>query len=177
MQGIRRVVQNLGITLCIGFAIVGLTTSCASLVQGVTSSVLDRVLQDKPPQLEAQMVASPELNPDYRGQASPLVVRFYELTNITDFNAASFFALYDQDVQLLGEELKNREEFVLLPGDTKEFNRELNMDTRYVGIIGAYRDIEKVTWRVSIETPKNNTIKTTIDFTRQGIVVIPKTEK
>lgn len=177
MQGIRQISQNLGITLCIGFAMIGLTTSCASLVQGVTSSVIDKVLQDKPPKLEAQMVASSELNPDYRGQASPLVVRFYELTNITDFNAASFFALYEQDSQLLGAELKNREEFVLLPGETKEFNRELNMDTRYVAIIGAYRDIDKVTWRASIETPKNNTTKTIFKFTRQGIVITPKSEK
>ncbi len=169
MKGDKRILQS----LCVGIILFELTASCASFVQGVTSAAIDKVLEDEPPQLAASFVASPKLNPDSEGQPSPLVVRLYELTNITEFNAASFFPLYERDTELLGAEMKYREEIVMVPGETKEFKRELNMDTRHLGIIGAYRDLEGTTWRASIETPINETTEVTINMDDQGISIVP----
>ena len=172
MKGDKRILLG----MYVGIIFFGLAASCASFVQGVTSAAIDTVLEDDPPQLEAIFVASPELNPDYEGQPSPLVVRLYELTNITEFNAASFFPLYERDTELLGADIKYREEIVMVPGETKEFKRELNMDTRHVGIIGAYRDLEGATWRASIETPINKTTEITITMVDHGITIAPKAQ-
>ena len=70
--------------------------------------------------------------------------------------------------------MKYREELVIVPGETKEFKRELNMDTRHFGIIGAYRNLEDATWRASVETPLNKTTEVTIKMDDQGIAIVPK---
>ncbi len=46
-------------------------------------------------EIEATFRAAADLNPDYQGNPSPLVVRFYELKSPTAFNNAGFFDLYD----------------------------------------------------------------------------------
>lgn len=152
MKGARRILYSVYVSLSV-LAVAG----CASTLAGVTKGTLDKMFADKPPKLSANLEASPELNPDYEGKPSPLVVRLYELTSITEFNAAQFFALYDRDTELLAQDLKAREEMVVLPAETREFERELNMETRYVGIIGAYRDLEKAVWRASVKTPIDET--------------------
>lgn len=153
-----------------------LLTGCASTAAGVTKGVLDKVFETKPPTLHATLEASPELNPDYEGHPSPLVLRFYELTDVTEFNAAQFFTLYEEDEELLGSDLKGREEMVILPGESRAMDKELKMETRYFGVFGAYRDIEKAIWRAYVETPVNEKTVVTIHFGKLSVSIIPKQE-
>ena len=97
------------------------------------------------------------MNPDSRGRPSPVVLRFYELKSLAAFNSADFFGLYERDKETLGPELVAREEFQLLPGDKKQFQRQVQPDTRYVGVLAAFRDLERATWRASAPVPANQT--------------------
>ncbi|MEW8585715.1 MAG: type VI secretion system lipoprotein TssJ, partial [Candidatus Thiodiazotropha sp.] len=92
------------------------------------------------------MSAASGVNPDINSRPSPIVARIYELKSLSVFNNADFFNLFEQDVALLGEEMLMRDELHFQPGEVKMLERDLQPDTRYVGVIGAYRDIENAAW-------------------------------
>ena len=87
------------------------------------------------------------VNPDAKGRASPIVVRVFELKSISAFNSADFFSLWDRERETLSAEMIGRDEFQLRPGEQKKFERTLQPDTRYVGVIAAFRDLERANWR------------------------------
>ena len=102
----------------------------------------------EPVTLAATLVASAAANPDVRGRASPLAVRLYELRSTTSFESADFFALFERDQATLGADLVARVEVVLRPGETQEILRKAGAETRYLGVVAAYRDLERSIWRV-----------------------------
>jgi type VI secretion system protein VasD len=101
----------------------------------------------KAARLSGSIVAAPDLNPSVSDRPSPLVVRIFELRAATAFNQADFLALYQADQATLGAELLAREELVLQPGETRPYQRQLSADTRFLGVLGAYRDLERAVWR------------------------------
>jgi type VI secretion system protein VasD len=119
--------------------------------------------------LQTTLHADEGLNPDLNGRPSPLVARLYELKSLSVFNNADFFNLFEQDVALLGDELQMRDEFAFQPGETRSLERDLRTDTRYLGIIGAYRDIENAHWRDSIEVEPGDDLELIIEFGANGI--------
>jgi type VI secretion system protein VasD len=102
-----------------------------------------------PSELSISVVASARSNPDLRGRPSPVVVRVYELKTIASFNAADFFSLNDKDQATLGGDLLHREEVVVSPGEIKQLQRKASTDARALGVVVAYRDLEKSVWRAS----------------------------
>jgi type VI secretion system protein VasD len=122
--------------------------------------------------VEAKLHADKKLNPDLNGRPSPLVVRVYELKSLSVFNSADFFNLFEQDVALLGEDLQMRDEFAFQPGETKSLERDLRIDTRYLGIIGAYRDIENARWRNSVKVEPDEDLELIIKFGAKGIDIM-----
>ncbi len=131
----------------------GSITLWLSLVLG--AALLSGCFSKKPPEppkpakLELAVVAATDLNPDATGRASPLVVRIYALRSLTEFEKADFFALYEKDEQILAADLAKREEFVLKPGETITQPREYTPDVQFIAVMGAYRDVERSTWRAS----------------------------
>ena len=138
-------------TIALAVAIAG----CSSTAAGVTKGVLDKMFEPSPTSIEATFLTSDLVNPDASNRPSPIIVRFYELSSIGNFEGADFFALYEQDEDVLGTDLQAREEIQLAPGEKRSFERELRLDTRYVAVMAAYRDIENATWRSSIEVELN----------------------
>ena len=136
----------------LGLLLLGLTTACSSVST-----------------LQADLQADQDLNPDLNGRPSPLVVRLYELKSLSVFSNADFFNLFEQDVALLGDELQMRDELHFQPGESKTLERDLRPDTRYLGIIGAYRDIENARWRNSIEVEPHDDLELVIEFGAKGI--------
>jgi type VI secretion system protein VasD len=120
----------------------------------------------------ATLHANKQVNPDLNGRPSPIAVRVYELKSLSVFNSADFFNLFEQDVALLGDEMLMRDELHFQPGETKEINRDLQPDTRYIGVIGAYRDIEDATWRRSIEVEPEEENDLSIYFGELGITIL-----
>jgi len=107
----------------------------------------------KPSKTRVALSASADANPDASGKASPVVVRIYQLKGDTAFTGAEFFALYDDEMKVLGPELIGREEFVLTPAEKRTVEMQVSGAARFVGVIAAFRDIRNSQWRVIIPAP------------------------
>lgn len=112
--------------------------------------------EDKPPppaaapMLRVDVTAAADANRGPAGQALPIVVRVYELKAQGAFGGADFFSLYDREAKTLGGELIAREELTVAPGQTRQLLRPLDPQARYLGVLGAFRDIDRATWRALV---------------------------
>ncbi|MES0884481.1 type VI secretion system lipoprotein TssJ [Roseibium sp. SCPC14] len=91
------------------------------------------------------------INPNEAGDPAPVVVRVYQLKEVTAFEGAEYFDLADNDKKVLGGDLIGVQEFELIPGETKDYNREVSSEATHVGVIASFRDIESAQWRDTIE--------------------------
>ena len=138
----------------------------ASLISGCAG----KIFEDKPPKVVIQINASPELNPDIQNRPSPIVLRIYTLKTGDIFKNADFFAIYEQDAEILGDSMTSREELEIPPGENRVFEkRELPKESRYIGVIAAYRDLDNAVWRGIINTPVDKT--TYIDITLEKLTL------
>jgi type VI secretion system protein VasD len=101
-----------------------------------------------------QIDTASDVNPNDRGRPSPVVVRVYQLRTPGVFQTAEFFSLYDDEVSTLGRDLIAREEMVLEPNENLLYRREMDLETRYVGVIAAFRDLEDARWRSVVQLPE-----------------------
>jgi type VI secretion system protein VasD len=101
----------------------------------------------KPAIVNAVIEASPTVNPSVSSRPSPLVIRVYELKSPTAFNSADFMSLYQRDQAELGADLVSKEEIVLQPGEKRPMTKTLAVGVRFVGVLAAYRDVDRAQWR------------------------------
>jgi type VI secretion system protein VasD len=103
---------------------------------------------------------SAQLNPNVNQRPAPLQLRVYELKTAAAFGNADFMALYQNDQATLGADLVAREEMMLQPGESKPIRKSVGPDTKFIGVVGAYRNLEKATWRVvvPVQTGKAQTL-------------------
>jgi len=97
--------------------------------------------------IDGRITAAADLNPSVSGRPSPLVLRVYELRSATAFNQSDFMALYQGDQAALAADLVAREEITLQPGESRPLKKPLGADTRFIGVVGLYRDLEHARWR------------------------------
>lgn len=100
-----------------------------------------------PRQLALAVSGSDLLNPDYQNRPSPVVVRVYLLRAEISFGAADFFSLFERDAATLGADLLAREEVQLRPGRTVAISRDFPPEARFLGVVVAFRNVERSTWR------------------------------
>lgn len=114
----------------------------------------------KPAQVAGTIEASAQVNPTAGKRPSPLLVRVYELKTAAAFNAADFMSLYQRDKSELGGDLLGKEEYVLAPGESKTFAKTLAVETRFLGVLAAYRDVEHAKWRsiVAVQPGQMHTV-------------------
>ena len=123
------------------------------------------------PRVGITLQASANVNPNPEGQASPIVVRLYELKSLDAFSGEDFFALYDNEKSVLGEQLLAKEEIELKPGETRQIAHEVNPATRFMGVIAAYRDIDHAKWQASFPVGESGKTKTTIRLERLAVSI------
>lgn len=104
----------------------------------------------KPTEITGSVQASASINPSVSRRPSPLLVRVYELKSTTAFNSADFVSLYQRDQAELGAEMIGREEFTLNPGDSRTFVKTASAETRHLGVVAAYRDVDRARWRAVV---------------------------
>lgn len=107
----------------------------------------------EPIRLDLRVNALPDVNPDDRGRAAPIVVRIYELKNDGAFDTADFFTLQTQDKSVLGDDVVKRDELQLRPGEHQTLVRRPDPATTTVGVIAAYRDLPNAVWRAVYVMP------------------------
>nr|WP_281375124.1 type VI secretion system lipoprotein TssJ [Aquabacterium terrae] len=115
-----------------------------------------------PTTVDGAIQASPQLNLSVNQRPSPLLVRVYELKTASSFNSADFMALYQGDQAALAADMVAREEIMLQPGENRPYKKTLGAETKFIGVFGAYRNLEKSTWRVVVPVQPNKAQKLSI---------------
>jgi type VI secretion system protein VasD len=126
-----------------------------------------------PTRVVADLYAADDLNPNPLGRPSPVQLRVYELKTPGAFERADFFSLYEKDAAALGPDLVAREELAIRPGQFQRLERTLQADTRYLGLMAAYREVDRAHWRALIPTPPHQTTTIRIDLQRAALVPRP----
>jgi type VI secretion system protein VasD len=103
----------------------------------------------KPTRLDANLIAADDVNKDTEGRSLPIVVRIYELRTSGGFHGADFYSLYDKETETLGADLLAREELNLRPGQQQRIERKTAADAQYLGVVGAFRNIDDARWKAT----------------------------
>ncbi len=122
--------------------------------------------------INATLNASPEVNPDLSGRASPVVVRVYELKNIGTFEAADFYSLFDDPEGLLGSDLVNSVQFHLNPGETQKYNHSTSPETNYFAVTVAFRKLDHAIWRDHMIIPVAKTTNLIIHMEKLSVSIM-----
>lgn len=122
-----------------------------------------------PTVVRVTVVASPDVNPDVNGRASPVVVRAYELKSGGQFSSASFIELYEKDKEVLSSDCQNREVLQLMPNGSLSFDREIKNDTSHIAFFAVYRDWQHARWSTLTEIPLNKTSKLLVRLYRLAV--------
>ncbi|XPF94924.1 type VI secretion system lipoprotein TssJ [Colwellia sp. RE-S-Sl-9] len=120
--------------------------ACLALITGCAT--INAIV---PPSTDITFNTSVDINPDNNGRASPVVVKVFELSSRTIFDTQDFFTLYESPEDILGPDLLKKDELELQPEQIKEYKMVLNKNTRYVGFVVAYRNIDSSRWRAVVE--------------------------
>ena len=155
-------------------ALTGLLVACAK-PPVVTAPPPAAVTIVAPPEAKPEVKAvmtitvSPEANPDRTGRPSPVQVRVYQLRTDAAFNKASLADLFEKEDSGLGAEMITRDEYQLTPKENRTIEVALAGDTRFVGAVAGYRDVN-AQWRAIVPTPRKGL---TIAVERDRLVMSP----
>lgn len=100
-------------------------------------------------------------NPDVTGRASPVTLYVYDLKSDGGFNQSDFFQLTGQPQAALGADLLASQQVAGAPGTSQTVTTEVPNDTRFVGVVAGYRDIDQAVWRAVAPVSPNTTNKLT----------------
>ena len=132
------------------------------------SSIKTAVLPEH--RLITMIQAGRSLNPDETGRPSPLSVYFYQLKDHETFDAAEFFPLYDNPKETLGADYLAVSKIELTPSTKARLTVNLKEGVQYIGVVAAYHNLQKVTWRKIIPVDFSwGRKKIRLRFTRYGI--------
>lgn len=125
-------------------------------------------------QVSMTLTAGPDANPDARLRPSPLTIRVYALKSPGPFESADFFSLFEKDQATLGAEMAQREEVLLRPGESKKLEMTLAADVKVIGVMAAYRDLERARWREVKVLQVGKPLVMTATFGARQITIDPK---
>ncbi len=125
--------------------------------------------EEKPIVTKLEFQVAKNINPDQDGSASPVVLRIHQLSSRTVFDNNDFFALYEEPEATLSVDLLGKDQFVFKPGDELDHKMELESNTKFIGILVAYRDIENARWRAVIKVDPKEEKKFLIALDRLSI--------
>lgn len=151
----------------------GLNYARVWLLLSAVALVLSPLSVDAAKKLKVKVgiTAVEQLNPDYQGRPSPVNVIIFQLATADAFANADFFSLFEPEASILGGDMLARTQMLVKPGEIREWVAEFEKETRFVGIIAAYRDIENAQWRATVELPKKGFIKKFFKKNKMSITV------
>jgi len=94
------------------------------------------------------ITATGSINPNSSSEPSPVVLRIYQLKSDSAFKAAEFSELFYNDRKVLGGDLLGQKEYNVKPGDKLTYDDTVSPETRYIGVLAGFRDIDNATWRL-----------------------------
>ena len=125
------------------------------------------------PRIELAVASQPNVNPDVTGRPSPLIVKMYELRRDVAFNQADFQTLFTKPMQALNADLVAADELLLVPGEARRVTYKPNLETRFVGVVAGFRNMDRARWRVikPVDPKKANSLA--LEFNDVSILMIP----
>jgi type VI secretion system VasD/TssJ family lipoprotein len=87
------------------------------------------------------------LNPDDSAQSAPLSVVLFQLKDTNTFGSADFFALYEKGQATLGASYITVAKVDLTPDTAARLTLDLKPETKFIGVIAAYHNLNNVVWR------------------------------
>jgi type VI secretion system protein VasD len=126
--------------------------------------------------LDLNVASQPNVNPDNSGRPSPVLVKTYELRNDLAFKQADFQSLFGNPVQALGADLIASDELVFIPGEARKVSYKPAPETRFLGIVAGFRQMERAHWRIikPVDPEKRSLIA--LEFNDTTILVVPDNE-
>lgn len=121
--------------------------------------------------LDLKLVASDQVNPDLHGRPSPIVVHLLELRHPVAFENADFFSLYGRAEQVMPKDWVSSEELEMRPGERLELKLKVEPQSRYVGVLAAYRDLPHVQWRMVVSLNPQKLTRASLVLDKAGIRV------
>jgi type VI secretion system protein VasD len=120
--------------------------------------------------VDMQIGATVDVNPDMQGRPSPVILHILELNSTEQFNRLDYMSLTQPSGAALGPDLLGKNQMVLQPGETKALPMELNPLTTAIGLVAGYRDIDNAVWRTSVAITQGDTKGISITLEQQQIV-------
>ena len=108
------------------------------------------------------VTAGPDINPDGSGHPAPVLVRIYQLAGDGAFKNGDFFQIYGKEDAALGKDLVAKDDVMMVPGTSQTVTIPAKPDTKMLGVLVAFRDIDKASWRQEAPVPPNKTTNLTL---------------
>lgn len=111
-------------------------------------------LSPKDETIDVLILSTPSINPDIFNRPSSVRLDLFQLLDIEDFTHTNYLDLIEENNSLNGK-VKSKSQYILHPDSLKYISYEINKDTKYLGIIVGYQNIEGVKWQLPlIKQPK-----------------------
>ena len=100
--------------------------------------------------------ADATMNRDSSGKSLSVAVRIYQLKDATEFSKLTFDTVASgrPESELLGRDLLSQSEIIMVPNGKHANNEKLLDETKYLGIVGLFRQPDPYYWRFLIEADK-----------------------
>lgn len=105
---------------------------------------------------EVKGEASAVMNRDSSGKSLSVAVRIYQLKDATEFSKLTFDTVASgrPESELLGQDLLGQNEIIMVPNGKSAINDKLLDGTKYLGIVGLFRQPDPNYWRFLIDADK-----------------------
>lgn len=128
------------------------------------------------PRIELAVASQPNVNPDNSGRPSPVIVKMFELRNDLAFKQSDFHSLFNQPMQALGSDLIAADELVFIPGEARVVRYLPTEQTRFIGIMAGFRQMDRSLWRVIRPVDPEETNLVAFELNDVTILLIPDKE-
>lgn len=88
-----------------------------------------------------------DVNPNEKGESSPVRVTLYQLTLSDEFLASDYISLSEGKDTELNAQVHKSYDVVMIPGQKKEITLTVNHDVTAIGVVTAYRNISAAQWK------------------------------
>lgn len=121
--------------------------------------------------------ASPDINPDQVGIASPLNVKTYLLSERTTFDNLGFESALDEADTLLSDQLLSTKEYIFQPKESIKYSIKLSKDSKFIVIVAAYRDMDKSKWKLVVPVDSEDPEDKAVALKKNSVVIAKVTEE
>ncbi|MDR3428728.1 type VI secretion system lipoprotein TssJ [Silvimonas soli] len=89
--------------------------------------------------LKIDLLAREGMNADDKDQATPVVIRIYQLKDAKTFAAGAYTSMLDNDTSIIKDDLLQRKDLVLRPGASISLDEPLEKNAKAVGVAAFFR--------------------------------------